>query len=259
MPKTRPTIPGSSDSKDETLQFYRAVMKKLKKTAIPFLIGGSYAYRNYTGIVRNSKDLDIFVHPRDLGRIMEVFSTEGYETEITSPHWLAKIFSDKDFVDIIFGSGKAINDIDDEWFINSVEDEVLGVQVRLCPPEETIWSKSYIMERDRFDGADIAHLILARSQNFDWNRLLRRFGAHWQLLLAYIILFWFIYPSERKRIPDWVVQDLLARVDREIETPPMTERLCRGTLLSTYEYLIDVESRGYEDARAQLLAVAARK
>lgn len=259
MPKTKPAIPGSSDSKTETCLFYRTIMKRLKKTGIPFLIGGSYAYRNYTGIIRNSKDLDIFAHPRDLGRILDVFSGEGYETEITSPHWLAKIFSGKDFVDIIFGSGKAIHDIDDEWFTNSVEDEVLGVQVRLCPPEETIWSKSYIMERDRFDGADIAHLILARAQNFDWNRLLRRFGAHWQLLLSYLILFCFIYPSERKRIPDWVMSDLLGRYAREMENPPMVEKLCRGTLLSTSEFLIDVESRGYEDAREQLLSLSAKK
>lgn len=255
MPKLKPGPLDNNTSKEQTLKFYRAVMRKIKKNGIPFLIGGSYAYRNYTGIIRNSKDLDIFAHPRDLGRILELFSDEGYETEITSPHWLAKILSGKDFVDIIFGSGKAINDIDDEWFENSVEDEVLGVKVRLCPPEETIWSKAYIMERDRYDGAEIAHLILMKSRDFDWKRLIRRFGSHWELLLSYLVLFCFIYPSERKRIPDWVMKDLLKKMSDEIDAPAVKERLCRGTLLSMSEFIIDVESRGYEDARAQLIAL----
>jgi hypothetical protein len=45
---------------------------------------------------------------------------------------------------------------------------VLGVPVRLCPPEEIIWSKAFIMERERYDGADISHLIRACQGRLDW-------------------------------------------------------------------------------------------
>ena len=34
----------------------------------------------------------------------------------------------------------------------------LGAEVLLCPVEEILWSKGYIQERERYDGADIAHL-----------------------------------------------------------------------------------------------------
>jgi len=48
--------------------------------------------------------------------------------------------------------------------------------VGLTPVEEMLWSKAFVMERHRYDGADIAHLIRARGEHFDWNRLLQRFG-----------------------------------------------------------------------------------
>jgi hypothetical protein len=61
---------------------------------------------------------------------------------------------------------------------------VMGQPVRLCPAEETIWSKAFVMERERYDGADIAHLLRARAEMLDWRRLTRRFGRHWRVLFG---------------------------------------------------------------------------
>jgi hypothetical protein len=58
--------------------------------------------------------------------------------------------------------------------------------------EETIWSKAFVMERERYDGADIAHLLRASAERLDWHRLLERFDAHWPVLLSHLILFGFI-------------------------------------------------------------------
>ena len=116
---------------------------------------------------------------------------------------------------LVGGSGKGINDIDDEWFTFAREREILNMTVKLCPPEEIIWSKSFIMERERYDGADIAHLFRACAEHLDWERLLHRFGPHWELLFSNIILFGFIYPSERARIPEWVMRTMLDRLDGE--------------------------------------------
>jgi hypothetical protein len=121
--------------------------------------------------------------------------------------------------------------------------------VQLCPAEETIWSKAFVMERERYDGADVAHLLRACGEHLDWRRLLHRFGAHWRVLLSHLILFGFIYPAERTRIPTWVMQELLDRVRHELRSHPPTARVCQGTLLSRAEYLIDIEQWGYEDAR----------
>ena len=73
--------------------------------------------------------------------------------------------------------------------------------VQIAPAEETIWSKAFVMERERFDGADVAHLILGHGDKLDWQRLLERFGPHWRVLLAHLVLFGFIFPSARSRVP----------------------------------------------------------
>jgi hypothetical protein len=105
------------------------------------------------------------------------------------------------------------------------------------------------MERERFDGADVSHLILALGEQLDWERLLDRFGAHWRVLLSHLILFGFIFPSARSRVPDWVMQDLLRRLQSELESAEPADPVCYGTLLSWSQYLGDVLGGTFRDAR----------
>src|SRR5262245_53086746 len=117
-------------------------------------------------------------------------------------------------------------------------------------PEEMIWMKANIMERERFDGADIAHILLCCAAEIDWPHLVRRFGPDWRVLLSHLILFGYIYPGERMRIPDAIVQDLITRLRSEAKTAG-PEGLCRGTLLSLQQYLLDVQEWGCRDARLE--------
>jgi len=122
------------------------------------------------------------------------------------------------------------------------------VEVALCPVEEIIWSKSFVMERERFDGADIAHLIVAQGHRIDWGRLLRRFGSRWPVLLGHLVLYAFIYPDE-PLVPPWVMEELLRRARVEMAWRGSPQRhICRGTLLSREQYLPDLD-RGFRDAR----------
>jgi hypothetical protein len=105
------------------------------------------------------------------------------------------------------------------------------------------------MERERYDGADVAHLLRARGDRLDWHRLLRRFGAHWRVLLSHLVLFGFVYPGERELVPTWLTDLLLERLQQETRQPPSRVRLCAGTLLSREQYLDDVEQQGYQDVR----------
>ncbi len=229
--------------------FYFQALGALIEAEIPFLVGGAYAFERYTGIARHTKDLDIFMRPRDCGRSLEVFRNAGYLTELTAPHWLAKAFSCENFVDIIFGGANGCGEVDELWFDRAVESDIMGIPVRLCPVEEMLASKAFVMSRDRFDGADVAHLIKACSDRLDWKHLLNRFGERWRVLLCHLILFGFIYPGERSRIPDWIFSELLSRLQEEMKAAPPTELLCQGTLLSPIQYSIDVERWGYQDAR----------
>jgi hypothetical protein len=225
-------------------------MGALDDARIPFLVGGGFAFSHYTGIDRYTKDLDLFVRPANAEETLEVLRQAGHRSEMIAPHWLGKVFTDDDsFIDIIFSSGNGVAVVDDEWFDYAEEAEVLGHTVQLSPVEEMIWSKAFVLERERFDGADVAHLIRARGKGLDWERLFRRFDPHWHVLLGHLVLFRFSYPSERAVVPRWVLRGLLGRLHHELESDVPDQRVCQGTLLSARQYLTDVEQWGYRDAR----------
>jgi hypothetical protein len=236
-----------------TFRFYRHALQLMEASEIPFLVGGAYAFAEYTSIIRHTKDLDLFVRAVDIQRTLEVFAAAGYPTKVVFEHWLGKAFHDGDFVDIIFNSGNAACPIDDSWFEHAPAAEVLGEQVRLMPAEEMIWQKAYIMERERFDGADVIHLIRARGDQLDWPRLVRRFGPHWRVLLSHLVLYGFVYPAEEGQVPAWVVKTLAARLHEPQEPLDAAEPVCRGTLLSRTQYLPDTETWQYADARVEPL------
>ncbi len=221
----------------------------LNRAKVPFLVGGACPFNHQAGNDKSTKDLDIFARPRDVQRLLEACAAAGYETELVFSHWLAKIRSPEGFIDVIFSSGNGLAKVDDGWFEHAKSREVLGVPVQIAPVEETIWSKAFVMERERFDGADVSHLILALGERLDWQRLLERFGSHWRILLAHLILFGFVFPSARSRVPTWVMEELLSRLNSELGAPDAADPVCYGTLLSWSQYLGDVFGGSFKDAR----------
>jgi hypothetical protein len=209
------------------------------------VIGGAYALAYHAGVVRHTKDLDAFLKEQDVDRATRAFEKAGYRTEFTHPHWLAKAFGHDAFIDLIYASGNGISRVDDEWLDNAVDGDVFGRPVKISPAEEIIWSKGFVQERHRFDGADINHLLLASADSLDWHRLLRRYGAHYPVLLAHLTLFVYVYPCDKPRVPDWVFDMLFDRLRKE----PLGDRVCRGTLLSWEQYLPDLREHDLEDAR----------
>lgn len=239
-----------NDIAQDTNAFYRRTLHVLSDSRVPFLVGGSHAFLHYTGIVRKTKDFDLFLRRSDLDDALRALNESGYRAEVVFPHWLGKAVFGDDFVDLVFSSGTGVAMVDDEWFEHAVEAEVLGMPVKLVPVEELIWQKSFIMERERYDGADICHLLLNGSERIDWSRLERRFEKYWPLLLNHLVLFTFVYPADTDRVPRELMSRLLERYTRWLaERRPDEERVCQGTLLSRAQYLIDIGKWGYRDAR----------
>ena len=260
----RVTTASNPSNPDHGADFYRRTMAVLEQAGLPFLVGGAYAFAHYTGLVRDTKDFDLFILQCDFEAALRALREAGYEVERNFPHWLGKAYSDGCVVDLIYGSGNGLTPVDEEWFAHARPGTVMGVPVRLCPIAEMIWSKSFIMERERFDGADVAHLLHCCAEEIDWPRLLARFGDHWRVLLSHLVLFGYIYPADAARLPAKVMQTLVGRLSRELpgpaprgeeaasDRPPgavESETICRGTILSRAQYLADVESGGYHDGR----------
>jgi hypothetical protein len=249
--RRQPLAPSLEDEvAPHTAAFYRRALQLLSGAKVPFLVGGAFAHACFTGIRRATKDLDLFIRRADLERVSQLATLQGWRSELPFPHWLAKVYSGEDFIDLIFNSGNGVTPVDDRWFRANRKAEVLGVPVRLANIEDSLLSKAFIMERERFDGADIAHLILANAERLDWHALLERFGAHWRILHAHLTLFGYIYPGERHRVPQWLMETLIARMAAETRQPPESDpHVCAGTLLSREQYLHDVERLGYVDGR----------
>jgi hypothetical protein len=240
------TQPSQYEPERGVREFYLHSMDLMDQSDVPYVVGGGYAMACYTGIARHTKDLDVFIRREHRDHVLEVFVKAGYRTELTWPHFLCKALMGDTFVDILYSSANGLCPVDDEFLANPVNEEVLGRVAPLCPVAEMIWSKAFVQSRDRFDGADVMHLIRAQSERIDWKRLRMRFTGHERVLLAHLIQFGYVYPSEKEKVPEWIVSELMSAIRNE---PTVREKLCRGTFLSNDLYVYDVTRWGYIDAR----------
>jgi predicted nucleotidyltransferase len=251
MCSTMPLAPSLEEEvAPATADFYRRVLRALGEAGVDFLVGGAFAHACYTGIRRCTKDLDLFIRRADFERAAAVLQAQGWRTEMTYPHWLAKVWCGEDFIDLIFNSGNGVTPVDERWFHDNPRAVILGVPVRVANMEDGLLSKAFIMERERYDGADVAHTIHANAERIDWHGLVERFGDNWRVLLAHLTMFGFIYPGERDRVPAWVMEHLMQRLAAETKQAPQEDlHVCNGTLVSREQYLHDVENLGYVDGR----------
>jgi hypothetical protein len=229
---------------------YRLALQTLNKIEIQYAVGAAFARHAYTSIWRYTKDLDIFLPPRELKSAMKALRIAGFETKIVDGHWLAKAYKNDYFVDLIFGTGHGQIPVDDDSFRGSTTGQILGVETYLIPVEEMIASAAYIAGRNRFDGGDIVHLIRSTRGKLDWQRILSRLGENrGELLLWYLILFDFIYPGHFDYLPKDLMTELFEQVRERWDKQSPSEKKFRGSLLDPYSYKVDIEDWGYIDMR----------
>ncbi|CAO3442164.1 hypothetical protein [Azospirillum argentinense] len=238
---------GRADVSAEAEAFYTESLKVLKESGIPFLLGGTYALSAYTGITRPTKDIDIFCRGGDFPRILAHFQDRGFGTEIEDERWIGKVLHGDLFFDVIFNSAAAINPVNDRWFEEDHRALVCGADVQLIPPTEMVFSKAFVQMRHKYDGPDVAHMILKQHAHIDWKRLLGHMEQYWEVLLMHVLNFRFIYPTERDHIPGWLLQELLDRLNERAKLPVPQTRICRGRLFSREDYRIDVTDWGFAD------------
>jgi len=242
-----PTNSTPASLQPEAIAFYAESLRRLQASGLPFLVSGTYAINAYTGLNRPTKDIDVFCKAGDFPRILQLFGKPEFETSIVDERWLAKVHKDPFFFDVIFNSTAGLGVITDQWFAEDFTAEILGVEVKLVPPTEMVFSKAFVQNRERYDGADVVHMILRQHEHIDWQRLLSYMEAHWEVLLMHVLNFRFIYPSEREIIPRWLLDELVDRLKLQADLPTVQTRICRGRLFSPHDYEIDVRNWGFAD------------
>jgi hypothetical protein len=232
--------------------FYSECIRLLAASDIPFLLSGTYALACYTGINRPTKDVDVFAKAGDSLRILIYFKEQGFDVEMVDERWLARVVRGELFMDVIFNMPTASTHVTDEWFEGAPCVQLFDSNVRLVPPTELVWSKIFVQDRYRYDGADVAHMILKRHEEIDWRRLLSHMELYWEVLLMALLNFRFIYPSERNLVPRWVIDELLERLNAQLDMPPPGMRVCRGRIFSPRDYQVDISEWGFSEAVGNL-------
>lgn len=230
----------------EQERLFREVLTLLNARGVPYAVSGAFALREHTGICRNTKDLDLFLAPEDVPKALAELQAEGFETEVKDPVWLAKAHREDFFVDLITGMSNGIVTVNRSWIERAAHARVCGIPVRVLAPEELLVSKLFIAFRERFDGADIVHVIYGTRGRMQWERVLDLVGEHWQLLLWALVLFQYVYPQEAQAVPQWLWNELVQRFRANL-THPNTTANFRGSLLDERMFAIDVNEWGLDN------------
>jgi hypothetical protein len=222
----------------------------LHDSGVPFIVAGAFAFNEYTCVWRFTKDLDIFLKPESVKAALDALSMAGFETEIRDRHWLAKTTRDGYLLDLIFSLGNGYIPIDDTWFESGHTAVIAGVTTQLVGIEELIASKVYVTRSDRFDAADILHIIRAAKGELKWDRLLQILKEDDILLLWYLLLFNYVYPGHA----DYLPQDLMGTLWEKVRkgwSSPRDPKSFYGMMVDPLRFKVDVNDWEYRDERKQ--------
>jgi hypothetical protein len=236
---------------EEARQVYRLALQTLNAADIPYVVAGAFAIYEHTGIYRQTKDLDLFFEPHDLLPAAHALRDAGFDLRLEEEHWLAKAFRGNVWVDLIYGMGNGVAFIDRVWHDFARTGTLAGTPVKIAPAEELLWHRLFIYERHRHDMSDILHLVLTVGDTLDWDRLLKRVGPHWPLLLAQLQVFSYVYPGFRSRVPRHIMETLLDRARELAGKDDPDEAITNGPLISKFSFAIDTQEWGFVDTRAE--------
>lgn len=227
----------------EQAKLFYEVLSALELKQVPYAVSGAFALRQHTGICRITKDLDLFMTPRTVCDAVPILRESGFECEVVDPVWLSKARKGDFFVDLITGMSNGVLMVEDSWIERASPAVVQEVKTRVLAPEELVASKIFIARRERFDGADIAHVIYGTYPTFDWDREMQLMGSNWEMLLWSLLLFRYVYPAHTNYVPATVWRELLRRLQQEIAQPNPKAKF-RGSLVDTNMFAIDVDEWG---------------
>jgi hypothetical protein len=219
------------------------VLRSFEDCKLPYAVSGAFALRQHTGICRVTKDLDLFVPGAALPSAISQLTKLGFECEIKDPVWLAKVHRDDFFVDLITGMSNGVISVEDSWIRRARPAVIHGIETRVLAPEELVASKLFVARRERFDGADIAHVLYGTNGGFDWTREMELVGEHWEMLLWALLLFRYAYPAQSHYVPERIWCELLRRLSDAVLHPDPAAPF-RGSLVDDCMFAIDVNEWG---------------
>jgi len=252
--QVNPTVVETSSAKplfpEKQEGMFREALTVLNDCAVPYAVSGAFALQRHTGIWRCTKDLDVFLMAENVPAALRCLQAHGFSCEVPDPVWLAKAHRDGFYIDLITGMSNAVITVEHTWIDRSQPAVIAGVRTRVLAPEELLASKVFVTRRERFDGADIAHIILGTRGQLEWARILEIVGEHWELLLWLLVLFAYVYPAFTHYVPDSLWQDLSKRFSERLASHDEAAPF-RGSLVDENMFAIDMNDWGMADILKQ--------
>lgn len=206
---------------------YRCVIDRASGEGLELALGGGLAVGLYTGMPRNTKDLDIYIKPADRERAIRIMTDCGladyFDKKPYDREWIYRGVQDDTIVDAIWAMANKRTTVDDIWLTDGSLIQMFDRQIRVMPVEELIWSKLYVMQRDRCDWPDIINLICASGPHLDWGHLVKRVAEDLPLLKSVLMVVSWVSPGQALSIPRRIWESFglpLPKIERDPEGRP---------------------------------------
>jgi hypothetical protein len=190
---------------------YKTVIHETRIRTVPFAIGGGLAAMTYAGQWRNTKDLDLYILSRDREGMIRVLTHLGFEDYYEKlPYdrkWIYRGEKDGSIVDLIWAMANQRAVVDESW-LQGPEVEAGGERFRLLAPEDSLWSKLYVLQHDRCDWPDALNVLYGVGPEINWCRLLGNLGEDVALLGSLLSAFAWLCPEHAQKLPAWLWTEL---------------------------------------------------
>jgi hypothetical protein len=197
---------------DEQWSVYQRVIRAMREQNIKFALGGAVSSATYTGEWRNTKDLDLFILPRDREAVVDLLTrldlADLYEREPYDRGWIYRTCEGDTIVDVIWTMSNRRAEVDEDWLTRGPAIDLHGERVQVLPVEEVIWNKIYVFHRDRCDWTDVLNLIYVAGRTLDWQHLLQCVAEDALLLSGVLCVFAWLCPGRATKLPNWLWERL---------------------------------------------------
>jgi hypothetical protein len=160
---------------------------------------GPFGLASYTGHLRNTKDLDVYILPDDRAAMIQVVGScglEDYHAQLPDDRgWIYRSHASEIIVDVIWGMPNRRVWVDHDWLTRGPAMTIRGYTLQMLPVEELIWAKMYVIQRERCDWPDILNLIFHAGRRIDWNHLLGRIADDRPVLASLLSVFAWLWET----------------------------------------------------------------